>query len=322
MKGEDVDIYNEKVVESLMKNIHIDKDFNKLIEEHSREIKLRIEYKKEEYLHHLPNSVRWKLKGRLVSDFGRREVIVLDINTSDKTRNKAYRIINTFIAYISKLGGNVCVDNLRPKDNIMVNLLGSQYKCAIYEYQIKQRDTLEIQQRKMRPLYEKEYNGNLCFEIYENIQKVKFEENWYSFKKIDINKDDSTEIKIADILKVLREDAMAKKLIIDEEIQKQDEKFKKELEELEEEQYRKEHIHIEEKKKEKEQKIRNQIEVHMSEWESICRAQRYIIELRNTSYIDENEKEIILRYCDYVENIYSKFKFYENIILFMDENPV
>lgn len=42
----------------------------------------------------------------------------------------------------------------------------------------------------------------------------------------------------------------------------------------------------------------------------------YVDELRSMAYVNENKKNLILKYCDYVEKIYNKSEFYEEILEF------
>lgn len=63
---------------------------------------------------------------------------------------------------------------MKDDDNTMVTLLESRYKCNLYEKQVKLRNRIKRDDRKMSPLYELEYNGDLCFEVFaENKDKNK-----------------------------------------------------------------------------------------------------------------------------------------------------
>lgn len=45
----------------------------------------------------------------------------------------------------------------------------------------------------------------------------------------------------------------------------------------------------------------------------------YINDLRSMSGVSDNERKLILKYCDYVEKLYSKSEFYEEILGFSQE---
>ena len=319
MKSSGIDIYNDIEFDSWIKNINgalPEKNYCNMIEEHSHEMDNRKSIKKDKYLEHLPFSMKWKLKAGINAYSSARETVVLDINTSEKTRDEAYRFINTFISCISKIGGRVYVNKMENKDNTMVTLLESNYKCSLYEKQVKLRDKLTTEERKMKPLYDLEYNGALCFEVFGEKKDINKNDNWELLHSIDIYNSDIIESKFVDMLYKLRDDAISKKIIIDQEDAKQQEEQEKKIKQWEEDKIREEQANIEKEKLIKKQKMQEKIKTHMDKLEYINKVLIYINDLRSMSGVSDNEKKLIIKYCDYAEKIYSKSEVYKEIIEF------
>ncbi len=57
----------------------------------------------------------------------------------------------------------------------------------------------------------------------------------------------------------------------------------------------------------------------MDKWEYTNRVLMYINDLRSVSGASDNEKTLLLNYCDYAEKIYSKSEFYKEILEFSQE---
>ncbi|MTK12245.1 MAG: hypothetical protein F8N39_09185 [Clostridiaceae bacterium] len=315
MKSSEIDIYDETQFHSWVKKINVilaEKNYCNMIEEHSREMDNRKSIDKNKYLEKVPFSIRWKLKGEIYPYSNERKKVILDINTSEKVRGKAYKFMTTFISCISEIGGKVYVDNTRNNDNTMVTLLESRYKCSLYEKQIKLRDKIKAEERKMSPLYKLEYNGNLCLEIFSENKK----DSWELLQTVEIYNSDIIESKLEDLFYKLREDSISKKIIIDQEAAKQQEERQKEIRQREEDKIREEQAHIEKEKLIKKQKMQEKIKNHMDKWEHINKVLMYINDLRSMSGASDNERKLILKYCDYVEKIYSKLEFYKEILEF------
>jgi hypothetical protein len=151
----------------------------------------------------------------------------MSIDTSEKIRIKAYKFMNAFINCITKIGGNVYVDKTEDNDNTIFILLESRYKCNLYEKQVKLRNRIKADNGKMSPLYELEYNGDLCFEVFAEDKDKN--NKWESLQVIEIHNSDATESKLADLFWRLRDDAISKKIIIDQKREKQEELIKKQI---------------------------------------------------------------------------------------------
>ncbi len=132
MKNSEIDIYNEAALNTLsqmIKAMIAEKNYCKMIEEHNCEMNNRKSISKYNYLEYLPFKIQWKLKNELDTHSNNKNTIVLDINTSERLRGKAYKFMNIFIKCISKMGGDVYVDSTENNDNTMFTLLESRYKC-------------------------------------------------------------------------------------------------------------------------------------------------------------------------------------------------
>ncbi len=318
MKSSEIDIYDKTEFCSWIKKINValaEKNFCNMIEEYNREMDYRKNINKNKYLENLPFGVRWRMEGEINPYLNGRKTVVLSINTSEKIRVKAYKFMNTFINCISKIGGSVYVDKREDNDNTMFTLLESRYKCNLYEKQVKLRNRINTENRKMSPLYESEYNGDLYFEVFAEDKNDK----WKSLQTIEINNLDVAGSKLADLFWNLRDDAMSKKIIIDQEMAKQQEVREKQIKQWQEDKLREERALIEKEELVKKQKIQEKIKTHMNKWEYTNKVLMYISDLRSVSGVSDNEKTLLLSYCDYVEKIYSKSEFYKEILEFSQE---
>lgn len=320
MKSSEIDIYNETEFRSWVKNINAavtEKNFCSMIEEHNREMDNRKDITKKEYLKNLPSGVRWRMEGKITPCIDGRKTIVMSIDTSEKIRIKAYKFMNAFINCISKIGGHIYVDKMEDDDNTMVTLLDSRYKCNLYEKQVKLRNRIKTENRKMSPLYKLEYNSDLCFEVFAEDKDKN--NKWESLQVIEIHKSDIGESKLADLFWRLRDDAISKKIIIDQEMEKQQEARKKQIKQWEEDEIREERTRMEKEELIRKQKMQEKIKNHMDNWEDINKVSMYINDLRTVSGVNDYERKLILNYCDYVEKLYSKSEFFKEILEFSQE---
>lgn len=325
MKSSEIDIYNESEFSAWVKNIKVilaDKNYCNMIEEHNREMDNRKNINKNKYLEDLPFGVRSRMKGEIYPYLNGRKTDVLSINTSEMGRGKSYKFMNAFINCIFKIGGRVYVDKTEDDDNTMFMLLESQYKCNLYEKQVKLRDKIKREDRKMSPLYELEHNGDLCFEVFAETKEKGMNDKWESLQTIEIYKSDTIESKLVDLLWKLRDDAISKNIIINQEMAKQQEAREKHIKQLEEDKIREEQIRMEKEEFIRQQKRQEDIKNHIDKWECINKALMYINDLRSMSGVNDIERKLILNYCDYVERIYSKSEFYKEILQFSQELEV
>lgn len=322
MKSDQIDIYDETEFATWVKNIKdtlADKNYCNMIEEHIREMDKRQNFNKNKYLEGLPLGVRLRMKEETYPRLNGEKTVVLSINISEKARVKAYKFTNKFINCISKIGGRVYVDKLENNDNTMVTLLESKYKCNLYERQVKLRARLDTGNRKMNPLYQSEYSGDLCFEVFSENNNKNTKDKWKILQIIEIYNMDIIESKLVDFFWKLRDDAISKKIIIDQQMAKQQEVREKQIKQWEEDKVREERARIEKDDFIKKQKIQEKIKNHMDNWEYINKILTYITDLRSLSGLSDNEKRLILNYCNYVEKIYSKSELYKEIFEFSQE---
>ncbi|MCH5138550.1 hypothetical protein JMF89_15280 [Clostridiaceae bacterium UIB06] len=66
----------------------------------------------------------------------------------------------------------------------------------------------------------------------------------------------------------------------------------------------------------KQQKMQEKIKNHMDKWEHINKVLMFINDLRSMPGVSGNERKLILKYCNYVEKMYSKSEFYKEILEF------
>lgn len=318
MNNSQINVYNETEFSSWIKNISTDfseKNFCNLIEEHSLEMENRKNISKNKYLESLPHGFRWETTKRINTNINGIKKVVMSIDTSEKMRTKAYKFMNGFINCISKIGGNAYVDKVEADDNTKFTLLGSEYKCNLYEKQTKLRNRAKIENKKMSPLYEAEYTGNLYFEVLSEDKNDKLQ----LLQELEINNSDMIKSKLAELLLKLRDDAICKKKIIDYEASKREELIEKQYRKHIEEKQHEEQVRIKKAELEERQKIQEKIKLHIDKWEDTNRALIYINDLRLISGLSEHNRVLLLNYCDYVEEIYNKSEFYKEILEFSQE---
>lgn len=318
MRSSEIDIYDEIEFRSWVKKINValaEHNFCNIIEDHNREMDNRKNISKNRYLGNLPFGVRWRVEREINPYLNGRKKVVLSINTSEKIRVKAYKFMNAFINCISKIGGSVYVDKMEDNDNTMFTLLESRYKCNLYEKQVKLRNKINTENRKMSPLYGSEYTGDLYFDVFTEVKNDK----WELLQTIEINNTDTAGSKLADLFWKLRDDAISKKIILDQEMSKQQELREKQIRQCEEDNIREELARIEKEELVKKQKMQEKIKTHMDKWEYANRVLIYINDLRSVSGVSDNERTLLLNYCNYVEKIYSKSEFYKEILEFSQE---
>lgn len=319
MKSKAVDIYDNQSVSAWLKSIQVDKKkklFCNLINEHNKELDAREKQKKEKYLEQLPREILWQMGSH---GYYRRNSVVLDIQTSEKVRNRAYCFLDTFIACIKDLDGRVQVDTAEAYDNTQFTLLQSPYVCRLVEVQVKFRDVLKSNEKTMRPLYELVDTGKLEFLIYE--KQTNYSDK-AAIKILWSIKDDDTgaiEDKLMNLLSLLIQDALAKKIVIDEDTEKRLIEYEEQRTKWEEERRQEEVEKHKQKLLEKKQQVRLEIENHMYKWNCMNKMLTYISELREISSIAEDEHILIEKYCSYVQEVYDKDGFYKEIIEFAKE---
>ena len=95
--------------------------------------------------------------------------------------------------------------------------------------------------------------------------------------------------------------------------------IKKQIKQWEEEKICEERAHMEKEELIMKQKMQEKIKNHMDNWEYINKVSLYINDLRTVSSVSDNERKLILNYCDYVEKLYSKLEFFKEILEFSQE---
>lgn len=321
MKDFRLNILNKDEFENFLKNLKLINEGeirDDLIDEYEKELNFRQELIKTEYIKSLPINLQFKLERKFYHNYGYKKNIVLDINTSDKTRNKAYRTLYNFMEWIRELGGYVSVDKIAADDNTMISLLHSRYRCKIYEKQIKLRNkSNEKNFKSMKPLYELEYTGELYFEVYSERLESKEKDKWQLIHSISFDKLGGIEKKFKELFLKLREDAISKKVIEDEKWSKHQAKWEEEQKRDEEERILKAEAEIEREKLEKKKQLQEQINTQIKNWKYIKYAEEYVEELLSDKSFNEKDKKVIIDYCNYVKSVYNKAEFYNGILEFM-----
>lgn len=309
--GWKVNIENEAEYIKWCKSIKIGakiNQFHSLINKHNNEIEVRKVKEKDTFKDYLS----FNLKYRLNYERHPEKSTILDIDVSDKHRNRAYKFMHYFIEMVQALGGTVIVDQ-RNNDNTVVRLPYCTFECSLIEKRGKYRDIKVKGTKTMRPLYDTINTDKFIFKIY-TVNRDRKQENEIIFDEESLSLQDQ----IKDIFISIRPlliDLIKENIEIEK---KQEEEY--ELRKLKWEKEEKE----EEQKKQKENKIKQQsiIRKHIEKWEQLKSVEIYVNEIKSNveGYIDYKDKELIEKYCDYVLDVFHKRDFYIEIIDFIQQS--
>lgn len=303
-----INIENEEEYTKWCKNIKIDEKinmFNSLINKHNSEIETRKAKEKNKFKDYLPFSVQYRLKYERYQD----KSAVLNIDVSDDHRNRAYRFMHYFIEMVQELGGNVFVDS-RNSDNTVIKFPYGALECSLVEKRGKYRDIKLKDSKTMRPLYDSINTGKFIFKIYTIKRDINQQEELvYDEENLSLD-DQITDIFIGTrpiLINLFKEDVEIEK--------KQEEEYEQmKIRWAEEEKE-------EEKKKQKEDKIKQQsiIVKHIEKWEQLKSIEAYVNEIKSygEGHADDEVKDQIEKYCDYVLNMFDKNDFYIDIMKFI-----
>lgn len=283
--------------------------YNELINRHSSEIEKRKAKEKEKYKEYLPFSVQYKLKYERYPT----KSAVLNIDVSDKQRNRAYIFMNCFMEAVQALGGYVSVDQLNG-DNTVIRFPHCTFECSLVEKRGKYRDIKPEGITTMRPSYDTIDTGKLIFKIYIlNKDGKQQNEIIYDEEHLPL-KDQITDIfiNIRPVLIEISQRNIEAERILEEKYEERKLQWEKEEEEKErEKQY---------EIREKQQKI---IMQHIEKWKHIEHIKDYVADIR---YYAEQQsdtiKEPMEQYCDYVMELFNKNELYSDILKFTEENKV
>lgn len=308
--GWKVNIENEEEYIKWCKSIKVDAKinlFNPLIIKHNSEIEIRKIKEKDKFKEYFSFNLQYKLNYERYPE----KNTILNIDVSDKHRNRAYKFMHCFIEVVQALGGSVIVGQ-RNNDNTVVRLPYCTFECSLIEKIGKYRDIKVKGTKTMRPLYDTVNTGKFIFKIYTVNRNGKQE------KEIIFDEESlSLQDQIKDIFISIRPlliDLIKENVEIEK---KQEEEY--ELRKLRWEREEKE----EEEKKQKENIIKQQsiIRKHIEKWEQIKSIEEYINEIKSCreGHVDDEVKELIERYCDYVSDLFDKKDFYIEIIDFIQQ---
>ncbi|MBB6698588.1 hypothetical protein [Clostridium algidicarnis] len=305
-----INIENEEEYIKWCKSIKVEakiNQFNPLINKHNSEIEIRKAKEKNKFKDYLPFSVQYRLNYERHPE----NSAVLNIDVSDKQRNRAYRFMHCFIEMVQALGGAVIVD-YRNNDNTVIRFSYCTFECSLVEKKGKYRDIKLKDTKTMRPLYDTINTGKFIFKIYRvNKDGKQQDEIVYDEEKLSL--DDQIKDMFITIRPILID--LTKKSI---EIEKKSEE-EYELRRLRWEKEKKE----EEQKKQRENRIKQQsiIGKHIEKWEYLKSIEAYVDEIKSygAGHADDEVKELIEKYCDYVLGLFDKNDFYIDIIQFIQQ---
>lgn len=98
-------ILNKDEFENLLKNFKLLNEGeirDDLIDKYEKKLNFRQELIEKEYAKNTFINLQFKLERKLYHNYGYEQNIVLDINTSDKIRNKDYRTLYNFMEWIRR----------------------------------------------------------------------------------------------------------------------------------------------------------------------------------------------------------------------------
>ena len=305
-----INIENEEEYFKWCKSIKVDEKinlFNPLINKHNSEFEIRKAKEKNKFKDYLPFSVQYRFKHERYQD----KSAVLNIDVSDEHRNRAYRFMYCFIEMVQVLGGTVFVDS-RNSDNTVIRFPYGTLECSLVEKRGKYRDIKLKDAKTMRPLYDTINTGKLIFKIHTVKSSSKQQEEIvFDEENLSLNN------QIADIFIAIRPiliDLFKESMEIEKKQEEEYEQIKLRWEEKEK---------AEEKKKQKENKIKQQsiIVKHIEKWEQLKSIETYVNEIKSYGEVhaDDEAKDLIEKYCDYVLNMFDKNDFYIDIVEFIQQ---
>ena len=305
-----INIENEEEYTKWCQNIKVDEKinmFNPLINKHNSEFEIRKAKEKNKFKDYLPFSVQYRFKHERYQD----KSAVLNIDVSDEHRNRAYRFMHCFIEMVQVLGGTVFVDS-RNSDNTVIRFPYGTLECSLVEKRGKYRDVKLKDAKTMRPLYDTINTGKLIFKIHTVKSSSKQQEEIvFDEENLSLNN------QIADIFIAIRPiliDLFKESMEIEKKQEEEYEQIKLRWEEKEK---------AEEKKKQKENKIKQQsiIVKHIEKWEQLKSIETYVNEIKSYGEVhaDDEAKDLIEKYCDYVLNMFDKNDFYIDIVEFIQQ---
>lgn len=305
-----INIENEEEYFKWCKSIKVDEKinlFNPLINKHNSEVEIRKAKEKNKFKDYLPFNIQYRLKYERYQD----KSAVLNIDVSDEHRNRAYRFMHCFIEMVQALGGTVFVDS-RNNDNTVIRLSYGTLECSLVEKRGKYRDIKLKDKKTMRPLYDSINTGKFIFKIYTVKRSAnQQEELFYDEESLSLN-DQITDIFIS--IRPILIDLIKEDMEIEKKQEEEYEQRKLRWEEKEKE---------EEQKKQKENKIKQQsiIVKHIQKLEQLKSIEAYVNEIKSygEGHADDEVKELIEKYCDYVLAMLDKNDFYIDIIEFIKQ---
>ena len=282
--------------------------FVAIIEEHAKEIRNREIRKKEKYIEELSFSASYSKK-RTVSTT---PVVVMDIDVSKQQEKRAYIFMNYFIKSIMLVGGTVEVDTVNKdnKDNTKIIWHNVRLSCRLFEQRVKYRELKDRPYGLMIPSYTLVPTGKLIFTILDSDQK----------EIVQIS--DDNEIKIEHEIQFLFIELRKIIVALSQQIEQENEIKRKEDERSYHTWEMKWEAKKEEEQRENQRKqienYRHQIGNQIAHWNELNKVKNYVEELRNsTGLISQENKEEIEKYCQYVETIFTKEEFYQEILAFI-----
>jgi len=235
---------------------------------------------------------------------------VLNIDVSDEQKSRAYGFMNCFIEMVQALGGSVSVD-LRYGDNTVIRFPHCAFECSLIEKRGKYRDIKSKDEKTMRPSYATMYTGRFVFKIQSVINGEKQpNEMVYDEECLSLHN------QIAEMFIAIRPilvDSIHKSIELekqrDEEYKLLKLKWEKEKEEKE-------------LNKQRENRINQQaiIEKHIEKCKHLKSIEAYVNEMRSYGAGQTgNAKELIEKYCDYVQGLFDKDDLKIEIIEFIQQ---
>lgn len=306
-----INIFDNTEFEIWCKSLRVEKIsslYHPLIEQYCQERKDRMVRKKEKYIHELPITTQWN--NNLKITVGKDNKSVLNIQVSDALLKRACLFLDYLFHVVKAIEGTVRVITDRD-DNIIFEWPYVKVETQLLEIQVKQRD-LEEKAKSMRPRYDKIYTGQLMlrFDLLDPKEKQQYT---LQFQDNDCTIEEQIGDIVSGIGRILRE----QKTVYEEEDKIRQ---KKELEErirLDKEIKLREQEWQEKKKVEEIKNRKVIIEQHMEKYQKIKLIEEYVTLLRNEQIEDRAKEKVLEDYCQFIEKLYIKDSFFDEVIDFM-----
>lgn len=280
--------------------------FSALSEQYIRQWEYRQNKEKYSLVEFLPYGIKKELSEKLKLKPPIREERTLAIVVSDKSLRRACLFMDYLTEKLKELGASVDVEQFETRcDNTRIRWKGVKLFCSLTEQTTSYRNRTAVPTGDMTPPYERIPTGEFTLTFYnEKKTGISFTDDG----------DRQIENQIQDIFTELRTYVLELKKIVDEENEKEHQRWLAEQKRWEQQRAAEEA----EKERKRLREHKQQIYGLMTAWEQRKRAKEYVEEINNNlGILSEEQQKMVTEYCNLVLRLYTVENQYQDILDFM-----